>query len=108
VVKLLDTAGRDAHLIVPVDAGETLYVSVTGVGNNDFQWFARASGSGGDTGNYTLTSLLRPASDFAALTDNAIAAGTPSTVAPGDRVYRTIGADGGVTIGAADVDLYKF
>jgi hypothetical protein len=108
VIKITDTAGSAARLIVPISVGETFFVSVTGVGNNDFQWFARASGSGGDTGNYTLTSAVRPASDLSALTDNSITGGTPAAVAPGDRIYRTLGVDGGVAVGAADVDLYRF
>ena len=108
VVKVLDTAGSDARIIVPFGAQETLYVSVTGLGNSDFNWAARASGSGGDTGNYTLTSRLRPASDAVALTDNSTQGGTPADVGPGERIYRTIGVDGGVAIGAADVDLYRF
>jgi hypothetical protein len=108
VVKILDTAGSDARIIVPLAADETLFVSVAGLGNSDFNWAARASGSGGDTGNYTLTSALRPESDLAALTDNAVQGGSPADVAPGERIYRTIGVDGGVTVGAADVDLYRF
>ena len=108
VVRILDTAGGDARIIVPLGADETYYVSVTGVGNSDFNWAARASGSGGDTGNYTLTSRLRPAADAAALTDNSAQNGTPTPVAPGEQLYRTIGVDGGVTVGAADVDLYRF
>lgn len=108
VVKILDTAGSDARIIVPLGADDTYYVSVTGLGNSDFNWAARASGSGGDTGNYTLVSRLRPATDAAALTDDSTQTGTPMPVAPGERLYRTIGVDGGVTIGAADVDLYRF
>jgi subtilisin family serine protease len=108
VVRILDTAGSAAHLIVPLAADATLFVSVAGQGNNDFNWAARASGSGGDTGNYTLGSTLRPQSDIAALTDDSAAGGTPTPVNPGEQLYRTIGVDGGVTIGAADVDLYRF
>lgn len=108
VIKILDTAGSDARIIVPMNADETLYVSVAGFGNSDFNWAARASGSGGDTGDYTLTSRLRPQSDLAGLIDNAVEGGSPADVAPGERLYRTIGVDGGVAIGAADVDLYRF
>ena len=108
VVKVLDTAGSAARIIVPFGPDDSYFVSVTGLGNNDFNWAARASGSGGDTGNYTLSSRLRPQSDLVALTDNAVQGGTPADVAPGERLYRTIGVDGGVAIGAADVDLYRF
>ena len=46
-------------LIAQVDARETVYVSVTGRGNQSFNWFAKASGTGGQTGAYTLTSSLK-------------------------------------------------
>ena len=108
VVRVYDTAGADARIIVPVNVGDTYYVSVTGLGNNDFNWFGRASGSGGDTGNYTLSSRLRPIGDLATLTDDSIAGSSPSAVQPGDQLLRTIGVDGGVTVGADDIDLYSF
>ena len=108
VVRVLDTSGSDARIIVPFGPEDTYYVSVTGLGNSDFNWAARASGSGGDTGNYTLTSRLRPATDAAALTDNSAQGATPGEVRPGEQLYRTIGSDGGLAVGAADVDLYRF
>ena len=108
VVKVFDTAGQDARIIVPIASGEELYVSVTGAGNNDFNWFAPASGSGGDTGAYRLTSGLRATSALRELTDNSIQNHTPEPIAPGERLYREIGADGGVAVGAADVDLFRF
>ena len=108
IERVRDTAGADARIIVPVGDGEELYVSVTGVGNNDANWYAPASGSGGDTGPYELLADIRPASALPTLVNDSVQNGTPEPVNLGDALYRNLGADGGLERGAADVDLYRF
>ena len=50
VIKVADTTGSAAAIDYAVTAGQSLYISVTGQGNQGFNWFAVASGSGGDVG----------------------------------------------------------
>jgi hypothetical protein len=52
-VKVSQSQGSTSHLDYSVTAGSTYYVSVTGIGNEDFSWYAPGSGSGGTTGAYT-------------------------------------------------------
>ncbi|MGA2501396.1 MAG: Calx-beta domain-containing protein, partial [Tepidisphaeraceae bacterium] len=101
------TTGSGNHLIVQVSSGETLYVSVTGKGNESFNWYSLGSGTGGQTGGYTLSSRLRPLSDYTALSDGAIQDGTPETITPGTPVYGNLGMDGSLIVGSADVDMYR-
>lgn len=100
--------GSGSHLIDQVTAGQTVYVSVTGRGNQNFNWFSLAGGSGGETGSYSLVSALRPMSDLAALDDGAINGGTPQTITGGNVVSDNLGQDSGLIVGASDVDLYQF
>ena len=108
ITRVREAAGDDPRLIIPVTAGEQLYVSVTGSGNGDFNWYAVASGSGGDTGTYVLNAAVRPNADLPLLIDDSVQGGTPETLNAGDALFRTLGADGGLERGAADVDLYRF
>ncbi len=108
ITKVQDATGPTTRLLAPVSPGQTFYVSVTGQGNNNFKWFAPGSGSGGDTGNYALLATLRPLSSLASLTDNSIQNGAPTTISNGQSEFGTLGSDGGVHIGSADVDLYRF
>ncbi|MFI5378015.1 MAG: S8 family serine peptidase [Tepidisphaerales bacterium] len=101
------TTGSGNHLIAQVSAGDTLYVSVTGKGNESFNWYSLGSGTGGQTGGYTLSSQLRPLSDYAALSDGAIQNGTPQTLTVNTPVYGNLGMDGPLIVGAADVDIYR-
>lgn len=103
-----DTVGRSPHIIASVSAGEAIYVSVTGAGNEDFNWSAVASGSGGSTGAYTLSSAVRPASDLAKLTNSSIEFGTPTPITPGNPIYANLGVTNSVETGAASVNLYKY
>lgn len=94
--------------IFRVAAGQTYYVAVTGQGNNDFSWWAVGSGSGGDTGNYTITSVLRPLSDLAMLQDNYVNGATPRVIMLGESLSDELGRDGSLVQGAIDVDIFRF
>lgn len=103
-----DTSGRAARIIAPVTAGETVYVSVTGQGNDDFRWFSVASGSGGSSGAYTLTASMRPASDVQRLTNSSIQSGTPTDVFANTPIYANLGTTNAVETGPASVNLYRY
>ncbi|MDB5293110.1 MAG: hypothetical protein JWL69_4351 [Phycisphaerales bacterium] len=108
VVKIADTVTMASpHLTAQVSSGQTFFVAVTGLGNNDFNWFAIASGSGGQTGSYTLSTNLRPLSDLVSLNDNSIQNGTPETIAVGQAVKGNLGLDGSLVVGNTDVDMYR-
>lgn len=102
--------GSGQSLVDQVTAGETVYVSVTGAGNSDFNWYSLGSGTGGETGTYSLSSTLINSSSAQAysLNDNSIDYGTPKTLMLNQVVTGDIGMDGGLIVGATDVDLYKF
>ncbi len=109
IVKVADTATlATPELITPVAGGQSFFVAVASAGNNDFNWFALGSGSGGSTGNYTLNSSLLPTSATTTLSDNSIQNGTPETVSVGQAVQGNIGIDGNLVVGPTDVDMYKF
>jgi subtilisin family serine protease len=100
--------GSGKSLIYQVTAGETIYASVTGAGNSSFNWYSLGSGSGGDTGTYSLTSSLLSTSALSTLNDSSVDNGTPQTITAGQSVAGDIGTYNGLIIGATDVDLYKF
>jgi hypothetical protein len=103
-----DTTGRSPRIIAPVTASETVYVSVTGQGNDDFKWFSVASGSGGETGTYTLASNMRPSTDSRALTNSSIRYGTPTEVFSDTPVYANLGTTNSVETGPASVNIYRY
>ncbi len=109
IIKIADTSGAATpELITQVFSGQNFFVAVTGVGNNNFNWFAVASGTGGQVGNYSLASRLRPLSDLPTLTDNTIGSGAIQTInVNGPTLKGNISMDGSVYLGATDVDLYK-
>ena len=108
ITKIADTGSKGAHVILPVFTGDTFYLSVTGVGNQDFNWFANGSGSGGQTGNYQLLASMRSQTEYASLTNGSVLNATPTVVAANSATSADIGTDGAVVVGAADVDVYKF
>ncbi|HEY1685404.1 MAG TPA: S8 family serine peptidase [Tepidisphaeraceae bacterium] len=101
-------SGTSSPLIYQVDAGQTVYVSVTGAGNSNFNWYSLASGTGGETGSYTLNSSELSLSQLKTLSDNSIDNGTPETISPGQIVTGNLGMDNGLIQGSTDVDLYAF
>ena len=107
VVKLGEAAGAAPRLVRPVTAGQAVYASVTGRGNQEFNWFATASGPGGQTGSYTLTSSLRPPTDLPALSDGAAQGRAPVALAAGVPLVASLGSDGPLLLDA-DVDVYAF
>ncbi len=106
--KIADATGAAAAIDYPVTQGQTYYFSITGQGNEGFNWYAVASGSGGDTGNYQLRAVGGPMSDATALNNGSVNSGTPTSIALDDPILGDIGMDGPLVIGAADVDLYSF
>lgn len=109
ILKIADTQSpsSSAHLVQQVAAGQTLFVAITGQGNTNFDWFAPASGSGGQTGSYQLTSSLLPVTTLSTLSNGAIDVGTPQAIAVGTTLRADIGVDGSLVVGPSDVDLYK-
>ncbi len=55
IIQIVDTSGLIPRTIVEVLAGQTMWISVTGFGNQGFNWAAPGSGTGGDTGEYRLS-----------------------------------------------------
>ncbi|HET6246260.1 MAG TPA: S8 family serine peptidase [Tepidisphaeraceae bacterium] len=96
-----------AQLIYQVSAGDTFFVAISGQGNSNFNWYAVASGSGGQTGNYSVTSQLQPLSKLTTLSDNSIQGGTPEIISVGQTINGDIGSDGALVVGSDDVDMYK-
>lgn len=108
VVRLGEAAGDVPVLRAFVSPGVTYFVSVSGEGNNDFDWFAPATGTGGDTGNYVLDARLRRNTFAKALTDDSVQRNTPVSIGIGDQFKGEIGRDGDFVVGAADVDVFRF
>jgi hypothetical protein len=104
------TTNPTVELIYPVQAGQTYYLAVTGLGNNDFLWYAPASGSGGETGTTNVLATLRPTTDLAVLSNDQIdgRAAAIQDLTLGVPVAGNIGRDGPLVIGPADIDLYRF
>lgn len=107
IVKVADTSGGQAVLAMAVDADEAYYISVTGSGNEGFNWYAPASGTGGDTGDYDLSISFGQALAFAQMLDNSVNLNTPEDIALGDDLLRQIGFDGPAVTGASDIDLFR-
>ncbi len=108
ITKVADTENStNEEIISPIAAGASFFVAVTGQGNENFNWAAVGSGTGGQTGDYTLTTTLRPTSDTSTLTDNVIT-DTPQTLVSGQMISGNIGMDGNFVVGPTDVDMYKY
>ncbi|MBC7834764.1 MAG: S8 family serine peptidase [Phycisphaerales bacterium] len=106
--RLGEVNGVSPRLIIQVGAGETIWVAVTGRGNQDFSWFGSATGAGGDTGSYTLTSTLRPLSELVTLSDNSVQQGTVRALVLGTSATGELGTDGALIVGERDVDVFSF
>jgi hypothetical protein len=110
ITEVAGVTGSGQSLVDSVTAAQAVYVSVTGEGNSNFNWYSLGSGSGGQTGTYALaSSIISPTSETAvALNDNSVDYGTPGTLTTAAPVAGDIGMDGGLVVGDTDVDLYKF
>ncbi len=100
--------GSGQSLIYSVTPGQTIYASVTGAGNSNFNWYSLGSGNGGQTGAYSLASSLLATNAVSTLNDNSIDFGTPTAITAGSAVSGNLGTDNGLIVGDTDIDLYKF
>ncbi|HEV7299272.1 MAG TPA: S8 family serine peptidase [Tepidisphaeraceae bacterium] len=105
VVRVGGDASTGARVVMMVTAGQEIGISATGEGNGAFNWFAPASGTGGDTGTYELTAVLRDPSDVK--TNDSVNGGTPEALPLNTPMTRNLGFDGPLANGEADVDLYQ-
>ena len=108
VVKLGDNTAPAVRHQVYVFAGQSYYISVTGVGNAGYQWFAVGTGLGGDTGNYQITTQLRPEADWWRLSDEVIGSPSIRALPLNNWIDGYIGNDGDLYRGSTDVDLYRY
>jgi hypothetical protein len=108
LIKLADSADSTPRHILRVSANRAYYVAVTGEGNGNFAWFAPATGSGGDTGDYQLSVQSRPWADQFTLADNSVLDHVPGAVELDSAVRDEVGRDGFFVTGNTDVDVYRF
>ena len=117
VISLFDSEGNclcmnggsgrnNSQLRFAIAANTDYYVAVTGFGNQ-FDPFTVGSGTGGDTGAYTIVGSLKPLS-VDELVDNTITSPAVPTIISGETLFGNIGNDNGFVIGNEDVDLYRF
>ena len=102
-----DTEGLDPLLRYQINPDTDYYIGVTGYGNENFDPFGLGTGSGGDTGEYTINSNLLPLSEFNNLANNSIENGSIDEIEIGEIIRANIGEDNGLVVGAEDVDLYR-
>jgi subtilisin family serine protease len=108
-VSLLYESAEEAPLgALRVTAGTTYYIAVTGRGNTDFDWFGPGTGTGGETGDYTLATDLRSAGSANEFSDNSAAAGALGDISVGSVRAGVIGIDNGLIQGDSDIDVYRF
>jgi hypothetical protein len=98
----------NSYLQFQIEANKDYFVAISGLGNSNFDPFFLGSGSAGDTGDYTLSLRVLPTTQFTALSDNGFNNGTVQSVSIGDGIFGNIGLDNDFTIGADDLDIYKF
>ena len=102
-----DRAGsNDSQLQFAIAADTDYYVAVTGFGNQ-FDPFALGTGTGGDTGTYTIDGSLR-LEEAGGLADNTINSPAVQTITSGETLFGNIGNDRGFIVGDVDVDFYRF
>ncbi|QOV91300.1 S8 family serine peptidase [Humisphaera borealis] len=97
-----------SKLVIRVNSGQEVFAAVTGLGNSDFNWFAIASGAGGGVGNYSLVTELKSPDAARVLTNDSVDNNTPTQLTVGQPINESVGRDGDVVVGAADVDLYTY
>ncbi|MBI2807180.1 MAG: S8 family serine peptidase [Planctomycetes bacterium] len=108
IVQVMADSGPDATARFEVQAGQTFWISITGQGNGGFNWAAPGSGTGGDTGDYELTTAFLSENQFLVYSNNSVNVNTPTDIAVGQAIDAAIGQDDATVTGAADVDIYTF
>ncbi len=103
-----DTDGLDPLLRYVIEANTDYFVAITGYGNENFDPFGSGSGSGGDTGEYTINASLLSLDQVGSLSDDTIDSESVRNITVGDRITGNIGQDNGLVLGAEDIDLYRF
>ena len=99
---------NDSRLKFQVSSATDYYLGVTGSGNQNFTPFAIGSGTGGDTGKYTLDAEISPLSERDNLVDNQITSPAVQTINLDTTLFGNVGHDSGLVIGNTDIDLYRF
>ena len=118
VISLFDGEGKllgmndgansnDSQLRFAIAADTDYYVAVTGFGNQ-FDPFTLGSGTGGDTGAYTIDASIKPLEEASRLVDNTITSPAVQTIISGETLFGNLGNDNGFIIGDTDVDFYRF
>lgn len=109
VQRLADApAAGTLQLYQQVTAGQVVVVAVTGLGNQDINGVSLGSGSGGQTGTYTLNTAIDPASELTTLSNNSIGNATPTPLALNTPIAANLGLDGNLEVGPNDIDMYSF
>ena len=108
VQRLADSNFFNKELFEQVSAGEVVVVGVTGSGNQNYNGSGIGSGAGGQTGGYTLLTLLQPLSMLSTLSNNSIQGATPTPLTLAQTTTGNIGLDGTLVVGPNDVDVYSF
>lgn len=103
-----DDDGLDPLLHYQIEADTDYWIAITGFGNQNFDPFALGSGLGGETGAYTINASLLDSGRFSALSDNSVDSEQIQDLTTDRFIGGDVGEDNGFTIGADDVDLYRF
>ena len=103
-----DNDGLDPLLHYQIETDTDYWVAITGFGNQNFDPFASGSGLGGETGAYTINASLLGSEQFSALSDNSVGSEQIQNITTDRFIAGDVGEDNGFTIGADDVDLYRF
>lgn len=111
IVPLADTNNGPASIGLELTSdlvNRTMFISVTGAGNDGFNPYESGTGTGGQTGNYSLSVKQQSLATFKAATNDSISDNTPESVNIGEPLRREIGKDGTFDVGADDIDIYRF
>ena len=103
-----DNDGLNPLLHYQIEADTDYWVAITGFGNQNFDPFALGSGLGGETGAYTINASLLDSGQFSALSDNSVDSEQIQNITTDRFIAGDVGEDNGFTIGAEDIDLYRF
>ena len=98
----------DSLLRYQIAPNTDYYVGITGFGNQNFDPFALGSGTGGDTGSYSLNSNLIPLEEAGDLIDNTIGSNEVQNIVSGETLLGNVGNDSGFIVGDTDIDIYRF